>query len=191
MPPAKSEPAASAARPRFMPSDSLAQMALRASVPANLPLSTVNGGPVMERIDVATPAAERLDVAPSSLPDDTSAGAVDRARESIGVRVERMLATLAFRAAAQGQRELRISEDSRFTPLVSRELLHRIPVNIYEATSILDQLHQELQALADGPGLTANWGKLSHHPDGLVLELNPFQPEPVERTPARIIGPQG
>src|SRR5207244_864701 len=90
------------------------------------------GGPCMEPIDLATAqAAERLDVPPSGRAGES---AIERARESIGVRVERMLATLAFRAAALGQRELPISDGRRFTPLVSRELLSRIPVNLHEAT---------------------------------------------------------
>src|SRR2546421_551653 len=85
---------------------------------------------------------------------------------------------LAPLAAAGGSRPLRLWAGRRFPPPVSQELLDRLPINVHAATPILDQLHAELSAFARAPGLTANWGRLTGRPDGLVLELAPFHREP-------------
>jgi hypothetical protein len=115
-------------------------------------------------------AAPTPEADPARSPDP-----VERTRASIGVRVERLLATAAFRAAAQGERELRIADEQRFLPWMSKELLELLPINRQEATPLLDGLLAELRQFARDQGLTASWGKLTARPDGLVLELKPFE----------------
>ena len=137
---------------------------------------------------VPGPAAVAAAAAPSG-ELAASSDAVERTQAAIGVRVERMLATLAFRAAAAGQSELRLSDRERFTPHVSQELLSRLPINLHAATPILDGLLAELRQLAQGSGLSADWGRLVERPEGLFLELKPFQRDTESRARARVLPP--
>jgi hypothetical protein len=152
------------------------------------------------RQDALFPYAERLDVAPhtpaAGLPRASaeadpafSEDPVERCRSAIGARVERLLATLAFRASAEGLRELRLSDEQQFVPSVSRELLDRLPINAPAATPILDRLLDELRQFTQGPGLTASWGRLVWRPVGLILELKPFERDLRPRSRARPVDP--
>ena len=145
--------------PGFLPSRELAQQALGISTAAATSASSlhlaephqaagatapvilvpfVSPSPVAGRESLPSPA-ERLDVAPYTLPPGPSsyraaeepavaevdparsADPVERARASIGIRVERLLATVAFRAAVQDEGELRISDEHQFLPWRSQE----------------------------------------------------------------------
>ncbi len=176
---------ARSATPRFLASRELAELVLQNNGPRQDTLF-----PFAERLDVAphTPAAGLLRATAGADPA-FSEDAVERTRATIGARLERLLATLAWRAAAEGLGQLRLSDEQQFVPVVGHELLQRLPVAAEAAGTILARLFEELRQFARARSLDASWGRLTDRPEGLVLELEPFERDLLPRSRARPLDP--
>lgn len=152
---------------RFVPSEDLAERALRMSgAPPNGPWGESSGA-VWSRVYVAPSG-------PPKIADEL----VTKTRESIGIRVERLFASLA-RAAALFQRDpFVISAEAKFVPLVDRALANTLLLMPGKEEDVLHQLHAELLAVVDQSDRTVRgeWGDLialTTAPASLALRLDP------------------
>ena len=119
----------------------------------------------------------------------TKRGAIADLRRLIGIRIEQMFGTLAFRAAARGVRAVQISVNGRFLPAIQEGVLRRIPVDYYCAQDVLNGLHRDLVQFASQAALAGDWGQLRCTGSSLWLEVTALISElPAEEPRARLVG---
>lgn len=157
--------------PPFLPSATLAQMALSAS--EEDPFS-----------------CQGIAIAPQGPPEPDGSNLLERVRQSVGTRIDRMFATLAYRAAACGHRELLLSHGEKLTQPVREGLLRDLLLDPERAEPVLEQLHRELTEEARAGRFGGDWGCLAERDGSLVLAIVPEEepaPLPAE-APARVVG---
>ncbi len=189
---------ASASGPsRFLPSPVLAHLALEAAQGPERPRGEhatrawVTSLPAAEFVDVSTwfiPGREHLEATPEGLPG-AGEDVVQAVQQAIGIRVERLLSSLAFEAAARKETTLAVTDGDQLTDPVREGLLQSLPLARPETGPVLAQLAQELRNAARNGSLKGDWGSLREGPGGLVLEIAaPLERLPADRPRARVVG---
>jgi hypothetical protein len=180
---------------RFLPSTSLARLALEAAQSQERPLLKeavwVSFLPVAEFVDVSewfVPGRERLEATPEGLPE-AEADIVRRAQEAIGIRLERLLSNFAYEAAARKEQTFSVTDGERFTRPVQERLLQSLPIPRRDAGTVLAGLAGELRDAARNGTFGGDWGFLREGPKGLYLEIaGPLDRLPADRPRARVVG---
>ena len=182
---------------RFLPSTGLARLALEAAQRQERPRAKetawawVTSLPAAEFVDVSggfAPASAHLEATPEGLPG-AAEEIVQHAQQAIGTRVERVLSSFAFEAAARRETTFPITEGERFTDPVAEGLLKDLPLARSEAGPVMARLAQELRDAARHGTLAGDWGSLRESPDGLILEIAaPLERLPADRPRARVVG---
>lgn len=92
--------------------------------------------------------------------------------ETITLRLERMLATLAYRLIQEGKQSVEIASNGRFSPLLQYEILERILVQPDEYTIFFNLLLNEISDFLDfGGRFAGDWGRLVIKGESLNMEL--------------------
>jgi hypothetical protein len=165
--------------PRFLPSEFLARLIWDAAAEVGPPES-----------EPCSPGVPSLLVTPSKGIPGPGEEKILYVRESIGVRVERALATVAFRYAHGGRSEVFISESGQFIPEVRAQLANALTLPPARAEKVLPPLHRELQEAAAAQLVSGAWGRLAGDVRGLKLLLSQVgrDPDSGDRPRARVIG---
>jgi hypothetical protein len=189
--------ASAAGASRFWPSTALARLALEAARPQERPRAGeatrawVSWLPAADFVDVAgwfAPGRERLEATPEGLPG-TDEEVVRSVQQAIGTRVERLLSSFAFEAAARQEKTVPVTTGEGFTEPVQEGLLRSLPLVRSKAGPVLARLAQELREAARSGTLGGDWGALREGPAGFVLEIAaPLERLPADRPRARVVG---
>lgn len=182
---------------RFLPSTSLARLALEAARRQERPrvegtasawVSSLPAADFVAETAWFGPGHERLEATPEGLPS-TEEEVVRHAQQAIGTRVERLLSNFAFEAAARKEKTFPVTEGERLTGPVQEGLLKSLPIARSEAGPVLACLAQELREAARNGILGGDWGSLREAAEGLVLEIAaPLERLPADRPRARVVG---
>lgn len=146
--------------PDFLPSTEFAQALVQLHIPGVLNVS-----------ENAT--KNEFAFAPGAIVDPERARLVDSKRADAGIRVERTLATLAFRAGRIGETQLRLSSDGHFAPDVATAMLTCLDVPVEVGEPILINLHRELLQSASRGAVHGGWGKLVTGDNDLWIDVAP------------------
>jgi hypothetical protein len=182
---------------RFVASEQLARLALHAAEPhENLP--AVGGGVWVSFLGEAVffdeaarfaQGKERLQATPEGLAAPDAKDIVLRTQQAIGTRVERLLSSLGFEAAARKEKTAPVSSGEHFTPHVREALLNSLPIPRAHSEPILTCLMKDLRMAAKDQTIAGDWGALREGTQGLFLEIAaPLERLPADRPRARVVG---
>jgi len=121
----------------------------------------------------------------NSTEDATTKSPIEVTRTTIGERIERMLATLAFHSDPASP--LLIAERNQFTPSVIRDVLQRL--QIQPSSSVLASLAEDLRATLANAPMRRDWGDLRLEGERIVLHPAPAAPAALPSRPvAKVVG---
>src|SRR5439155_6355174 len=134
-------------------------------------ISYLPGAKFVDDADFFAPGRDYLDATPEALPGGDARDIVERARQALGTRVERLLSNFAFEAAARKEEKFHVTEGERFTTPVYEALLQSLPILPAQAGPVFSRLVEELRQATRNQLLGGDWGWLREGPSGLVLEI--------------------